>query len=280
MRIGVDIGGSKIAAGVVQDKRILNADVVATRAERGKAQVLQNLTALIRRVWRPGVTAIGVGVGGVIGAGVVYNRTNLRALNGFNIGAYLRRTFHVPCTIENDAKCFALAEYALGQGRGRNPLVGVTLGTGFGVGIIINGKLFRGAHGASGECSNIPWERGRVDDLGSRALARYARAVHLYGTPEVLALLAREGNAKALRVFKQYGTALGRALSIVVNTLDPEMIVLGGAVSQSSRFFSPAMRAELRKWVYPHVFRELEVVQSKLEHAGVLGAGMLVRHSP
>ena len=272
MRIGVDIGGTKISAALIRGQHILKSVTVPTPQNR--AEILHTVTAGIQQVWDSRIRAIGVGVAGVVDRGKVANTTALASLNGTRLGVMITKKFKRRCVVENDANCFALAEYHHGKQRA-NPLVGVTLGTGVGMGIVINGKIFRGAHGAAGECSHIPYGEGIWDQYGERFLIACARKRKLHETSRVLAMLAAEGNRKALRVFADYGTGLGKALSVVVNTIDPATLVIGGGIGHAYPFFAPAMKVELRKWVYPHVFRKLKILQSKMKDAGVVGAGML-----
>lgn len=273
MIVGVDLGGTKISVGLISRNSILKSVTIPTNASKGKSSILSALTLAIRTVWYPGVRAIGVGVAGMVKQGTVHNRTSLRALNGIPLQRMLRQQFRVPVFIGNDATCFALAAHA--RFPHADPLVGVTLGTGVGVGIIIDGKRFRGAHGAAGEFSQIPFGSGTLDEYGEKVLKRCMRKQKLRGTLPELTAKARAGNRNAIRAYARYGTELGKALSAVVNAIDPAVLVIGGGISVGYRFFAPAMKKELRKWVYPHVFRNLEIRQSKVENAGVIGAGIL-----
>src|SRR5512142_2137304 len=150
--IGLDVGGTKIRAGVIaRDGKILFSAKIPTETPRGKSVVLENIVKSVRAVWRNDVAAIVDHEKGIYRQG-----PNLPAsFKNVPVAAILRRKFHVPVSVDNDVHCFTLAEAKFGAAKRFSTVVGLTLGTGIGGGIVMDGRLFRGRNNAAGEIGHM-----------------------------------------------------------------------------------------------------------------------------
>ncbi|HEX6131140.1 MAG TPA: ROK family protein, partial [Actinomycetota bacterium] len=247
--IGVDVGGTKIAAGVVgRDGSVDRLTEVATPggSEQG---VLAALEELVERLLDDEVGGIGLGV-----PSTVDQRTG-RAISSVNIpfaDVPLRdlvgARFGLPCGVDNDANAAAIGEWQAGAGRGARHLVMLTLGTGVGGGLILDGRPYRGAVGAAAELGHIVVEhdgrpcqgtctgRGHLEAYATGgAASRDAEAAFGAGADSrVLLERAQEGDERALEILDAIGRRLGSALGTIVNVFDPELIVIGGGWGEAA----------------------------------------------
>ncbi|WP_273847361.1 ROK family protein [Rubrobacter calidifluminis] len=303
--IGVDIGGTKIAAGVVSPEgKILNEVRYPTPAFRER--LLSSIAAAIREV------GSGYEVGGVCLAvpGFVSTRENrvitapnLEVIEGIPLREELGGRVGLPVTVENDANAAAWGEFRFGSGERCEHLVFVTLGTGVGGGVISHGVLLRGAQGAAGELGHVTVQatgprcscgnRGCLETLTSgTAIRRRARevasemphsalgrlAVERDVLGEDVLRLARRGDEAALQVLREAGRWLGIGLAAFVNIFNPEVIAIGGGVSEAGELILEPARREV--WLRARSpSRELVRVREATlgPEAGVLGAAALAR---
>ncbi len=266
--IGVDVGGTNIKAALVdKDGRIKRKIKVKTDAARGKSVVLDKIIKCIEAVSfgieKKELVGIGIGVPGIIDRkkGRIIMLPNIPGFENFSLAARIRKKFGMPVLIENDASCVVLAEYLFGAGKGAKNLVCLTLGTGIGGGIIIDGKLYHG-RGNAGEIGHITAEPKGIrcscgnygcseEYISTKAFRRLAKKVKLGVTePADIEKLARNGNTKALRVYSEIGRHLGLLLSDLVKVLDPKLILLGGGIAKSGNLILTPAKKELRKRVY------------------------------
>lgn len=257
--IGIDIGGSKTNAALFEDGKILKNEKIPTPKNRKK--LLENLEKIIRKIipQNSKLFGIGCGVAGVLDLkkGVILNAPNLRFLNNFNIKNWLKKKFKCNVKIDNDARCFTRAEYLFGAGRGYKNLMGITLGTGIGGGIIANGKMIFGASGSAGELGHMIIDRGK--DL------------------EVLTVkLIRKYKFSKITV-KKFEKNLGIGLANIINILDPEAIVIGGGAAKTAKKFLPKIKTAIAKFIISQKPRKnVKIIISKLgENAGAIGAAAL-----
>jgi len=226
--------------------------------------------------------------------GVITNAPNLPELGGFPMAGEIRRHLGVPAVLENDANAAAIGENWLGASKGVENSIMVTLGTGVGGGIFVNGQVLRGKDGTAGEIGHINVEpdgpacgcgsRGCVEKYSSAsAVVRIAHelaegdstsALNNAGelTAEKIYEIAKAGDGMALEVFRRQGYYLGLMLSGLINTLNPETIVIGGGASGSWDLFEPHMRKEIRARCYKEPAERVKIVRSELgDDAGILG---------
>jgi glucokinase len=204
---------------------------------------------------------------------------NLPSLEGYPLRPLLEERLGMPVTLENDAKCMALGEFTAGALRGCRSCACVTLGTGLGCGIIIDGGLYRGKGSFSGEIWNIPLETGGVleDIVSIGGLKRIARDV--YGReiePHLIHKRYLDGEGRAVRVFDRYGERLGWVMVMLLSVLDPERIALGGGLSRAFDAFRGGMRRVVeRTWGEEGADR---IVHARLsDRAAVFGAAEMAR---
>lgn len=302
--LAADIGGTKLAAGVVsRDGRVLartDAPTPHDQDAEGLYATFRNLllAALARSGLELGaIVALGVGCGGPMRfpAGIV-SPLNIQAWREFPLRARLERDFGRPVYVDNDAKAFALGEHWQGTGRGARCLLAMVVSTGVGGGVVANGRLIDGAHGNAGHIGHVTvfpngprcacGARGCLEAIASGpSLARQARAAMARGlatrlpptpTGRDLALAAEEGDPLARRLFARAGVALGRGIAAAAVLFDLDRVVIGGGVSRAARFFLPALRRELAARAQLDFTRGLPVeISAGTVDAALLGAAKL-----
>jgi glucokinase len=219
------------------------------------------------------VAGIGCGVPSVVDVerGVVYGVENIPSWREVPLKEELERRYGVPAYINNDANAFAVGELYFGAGRGYRDLVGLTLGTGLGAGIIIDGHLYSGANCGAGEIGAIPYREETIEYYCAGAY--FQREAGMRG--EEVHRLAQGGDANAIALFEQFGFDLGHAIMVILYSYDPQLIVLGGSISRAMPFFERRMRERLREYAWPHAIERLKITGSQIENAAILGAAAL-----
>src|SRR5215467_11550784 len=243
MIAGIDLGGTQVRVAVAcSDGRIIATARNRTDALRTPRRVVEWATDQILRLSDGGpVECVGIGAPGPtdLDRGMLINPPNLRGWKNVPLAAMLRDLIDCPVYLENDANLAGLGEFHQGSGRGTRTMVYVTWSTGVGAGLILDGKLFSGAHGAGGEVGHMILDpNGPLDQCGQRgcvevycggnSLARQAGI-----TAEELFERAAEGDARAVARVREAATQMGWALINLANLVDPEVIVMGGGVTRS-----------------------------------------------
>lgn len=272
--IGVDVGGTNVRCAVVsRQKGILRFEKERIANKNSKAGINSQIIRIIKRLFSEKTGGIGVGAPSIIDLkkGAINETFNLPAWRNVPLKRILESEFKVPARINNDAKCFALGEKFFGSAKGFSSIAGIILGTGFGVGIIVNNEIYAGKNCAAGEFGRILLKDKTIEDYCSGKFF-----IDKYGiSGERLNEMAKKGDKKALRIFGEYGKNLGLGVAAVVNAIDPEITVLGGSVSKSYNFFRKSFLESLKKHVYKSVYKNIAVRPSRLNGAGVLGAASL-----
>lgn len=289
--IGVDIGGTNLRGALVSsDGNVLQRFHLLSAIHEGREpflerlyEVLNNLLLTADSLGKP-VRAVGIGVPGLIDRqGVIHSSVNMPALEGMALREELECRLHLPVRCANDANLIALGESRYGAGQGFESLVMVTIGTGLGSGLVLNGRLWEGKRGFAAEFGHLTIDpEGVPCPCGNRGcLEQYVSATALTRqggglAADELAQLAREGNQAALRLFKQLGERLGVALAGLLNVLNLDGIVIGGGVAASYDLFEPALLGELRQRTFPQILADVQVRKALLgDDAGLLGAALL-----
>lgn len=243
--IGIDVGGTKISSLLMKDGEILKKAQLATEAHKPKEHILSNIFSAINAVWDPEVEAIGIGIPGTLNleGGKIIHTNNVKNINGVFIKKILEDEYDVDVFLDNDANCFALGEYHYGHSKNCKNLVAVILGTGVGGGIILDGKLVTGINCAAGEFGRMPY-RDKTFEFYC-AGPYLVREANMEG--QELMQLARQGDERALAVFRQFGENVADLVKAIVYTVDPEVIVLGASTTKSYEFFKNAMFAKLEE---------------------------------
>ncbi|HYY77498.1 MAG TPA: ROK family protein [Gaiellaceae bacterium] len=303
--IAVDLGGTKLLAGLVDREGVALRRTVRPTDLSGEDALLDQIEQAIGEVGSDGFGALGVGIPSTIDqrTGRAVSSVNI-PLAGVDLREQLHRRFGVPVMIENDANAAALAEHRLGAGRGTRHMVMLTLGTGVGGGLILDGRLYRGAVGAAGELGHITIDvdgppcqgacpgRGHLEALASGTAAdvlveRLARErpdgdlgrAASAGRPVDARLaveLAAEGPGDAREALEQVGLLLGAGIASYVNVFNPELVVLGGGFARAGDLlFEPARRVVAERALTPA--RDLvRIVPALLGvEAGLIGAGLV-----
>ncbi len=271
--LGIDIGGTSIVGGKIEDGRIVGQSKARTRASEGGDVSLGVLKSVVAELVDGQTRAIGVGVPSVVDrkTGIVYNVQNIAGWDEVDIRGILEREFGLPVFVDNDANCFAFGEKIFGKGREFSNFVGVTLGTGVGSGIISAGRLLPDANCGSGEFGEVRIGGVKFDDwCGSHF---FPDETGMSGAE--LSALARKGDAKALKAFEEYGRRLSELIKLIVLVLAPEAVIFGGSIAKSFDFFGDAIRANLADFPYPKSIEKLRILASDSNDSGVLGAASL-----
>lgn len=273
IRIGIDLGASNIRVGLMDNRELVDMQEASTPAGGGYDEVLERIYTLVDRVLTDGAVSIGAGVPGLVDvdAGVAYDVLNIPSWTEVPLGPLLENRYDVPTFVQNDANCFALAEYHFGSGRGRSPMVGLILGTGFAGGIVLDGQLFSGHNCGAGEFGTAPYRDSIYEHYCAGLF--FEREHNIAG--EEAFERAQNGDPRAQGMFEEMGVHLGRAIKSVLYAVDPAHIVIGGSVRHAYPLFREAMWEEINTFAFSRALDNLTLELSELDHAGVLGAAAL-----
>ncbi len=282
--IGIDLGGTKtvIARYDADTFERQTEERITTNAGAGLEMVLHDCMKIVEKLRTPDTVGVGVGIAGLIQQpeGIIIHTPNISGGNGVHAKNILEKGLNLPVSVGNDANCFALAEARMGAGKGKRVVVGITMGTGVGGGIIIDGKIFQGSHGFAGEVGHMllmpgkpPYHtddmRGEVEQfLSGTAMGHRctdAKKPQDYLEGEVCEWMRPE-------IFREVAW-LATSLTYV---LDPDIIVLGGSAGHALKPHLPKVMEELRKWTLPSTPLP-EMAIAALDGSGALGAALLTQ---
>jgi glucokinase len=301
--LGIDIGGTKIAAGVVDNTgAVTGVFTQPTDAARGRDHVLSVALALAeeRLRVRPAIAAIGVGSGGQIDSerGVVVSATEiLPGWTGTDLRAVFQDRFSRPVSVDNDVNALAVGEHRFGAAKGASCALFLALGTGVGGAILIDGRIHHGAHWTGGELGHLiidTREVARRDPGGARGtLEAYCSGGGLVATwcelggvnetltgRDIARLAVENRDPRALHAIQQTGEYLGWGLVSLANIFDPDIIVIGGGMASLGDILLDPAREILRTNALPGPASCPVAVASLGEHAAVIGAASLAMPKP
>ncbi len=298
--IGVDFGGTSVKLAAVADGTLLTEILrIPTQDFDHPDLLIDRIAETIAeaRTAHPDIAAIGIGIPGAVNfaTGMTYNLTNVKGWTAIPLRDIMAEKTGLPTVIENDANCMAYAEWKYGAAQGCRHAVCVTLGTGVGGGLILNGELFRGAAYAAGEIGQmsidfdgVPGPYGNSGALeryiGNRQIVEMAEALYAERqaaapaplTPETLAAAAQAGDPVALEVWDRVARHLGCCLMSVIYLLNPEAIVVGGGVSEAGDLLFAPLRDMLRSSLTTECFDHLRLVPARFGNtAGILGSSAM-----
>lgn len=286
--LAIDIGGTKMAAGVVAADGTVRADARTDTRGPDADTLYSALEGVCRTVLASagvGVSAIGVGCGGPMRfpEGIV-SPLHIPQWRDFPLKERLERSFEARAIVDNDAKAFALGEWWRGAGRGSRAMLGMVVSTGVGGGLIVDGRLLDGAFGQAGHIGHvIVWPDGPPCNCGARGcLTSIASGTGIRQrggrTAAEAAAAARAGDAIARSLFADAGTALARAIASATALLDLERVVLGGSVAlRAWDLIGEAFDRELALRLSPRFSSNMRVHHAALaDRAGIVGAAALV----
>lgn len=275
MRIGVDLGGTNLRLGLVENGEVIKKISLPSPANKmSYEQSIEYLKDSVECLIKPKVDGIGIGVPSIVDTekGIVYDVVNISSWREVHLKKILEELLHIPVFVNNDCNCFVLGEHLYGPGRKYSHLAGVTLGTGLGMGLILNGELYEGNNGGAGEIGCLPY----LD----QNLEYYCSANFFAGkdtTGKIASGQAGEGDEKALALWAEFGMHVGNMILSVMYSYDPQAIVLGGGLAASFRLFEPAMRETMRNYAYKRALDRIYIYVSHLADAGILGASSLTK---
>lgn len=307
--IGIDFGGTSIKFGVVENGAITQRGaIIETKTAGGRDAVIEAIVAEALRLKAGGennIAALGIGLPGLTDSekGVVLQLTNVPGWENVPLRDWLRERTGLPTAIENDANAMAYAEWKFGAVRnagGARNVVCVTLGTGVGGGLILNGGIFRGSGLGAGEIGQMSihheGEPGNYGNFGAlekyvgnaqiaeRAWKLYAEAGRTFPaeelTPAALAARAQAGDEIAMQVWERVGREIGAGLSNVVWLLNPDAIVIGGGISKAGDVLFNPIRRTIRERTMPALYDGLMIMPALLGNdAGIIGSAAIALDS-
>lgn len=286
--IGLDIGGSFLKGASVNPSGRVDERLHEPVAKDTLDALLSQLESAVRKLaGRSLARAVGVGIPGIVEqeAARVRVAPNVPILNGYALAEELQRRLNMQAFLENDANAAALAEAWRGAGRGSENQIFVSLGTGIGAGVILNGRIWSGKSGYAGEIGHIQVDPDGVPcGCGSRGCLETVAGIHgwtrraeaLFGKaldPEQIVSAARGGEARALEIVEGTARALGVGIGAALNLLNLDRVVIGGGVAAAGDFLMGRVVEEVKKRVFPQVFADCAFKAAELGgDAGVVGA--------
>lgn len=299
-----DLGGTHLRAALVDETGKIHQQLKIQTPKDDSPDAIVNALAGIADRWRDGnsgpISAASVMVPGAVNAAqsVVLQAPNLPSLLNFNFKAVLQERLGWPVVLENDANAAAIGEMWLGAARGCRDVVSVTLGTGVGGGVVLDGKLWRGAHGSAGEighttvdpfgglkckcgntgCLELFASATAIARMAGEGLSRFPDSTLRAGeiTAEKVYAAGSAGDELALAVFQRAGRYLGVGLANLMSLIDPEMIVISGGVVNGWDLFQASMYQEVSERAFRATAQQVKIVRAECgDNAGLLGAARL-----
>ena len=308
LTIGIDIGGTKISAGVVDSSgNLIDSSRISTPTEGGKELILAVINLIKELKEKHEIKGIGISIAALISSdyGTIVGAPNIANLSKLNFVNEIKAEFKLPIVVENDANSAMWAEFKFGNAKGLNPVMFFIIGTGVGGGLVIDGKLFKGANGIGAEFGHmcvVPngllcgcGSKGCIEQYASGgALIRYANEAIIdnpqssetllsFGEGKVtgsgLTKAAKAGNELALAAFNKQADWLGLACASYSLILDPEAIIIGGGVADAGELFLAPVREAMRKYMpFAESHVPPKIIAAKFGNdAGLIGAADLVR---
>ncbi len=271
--LGIDMGGTNVRGGLVNESALTGIVSKKINAQSSAEEVRDDLFSFTDELINGSVTAIGIGVPGLMDeeTQMVLDVMNIPSWKIVPLKQWMEQRYKVPVAINNDANCFALGEFYFGKGKGCNSMIGLTIGTGLGSGIIINQKLYAGKNGGAGEFGMIDYLDKYYEYYASGQFFK-----NVYDIPgDVVFKNAQQGNNEALKMYKEMGMHLGNAIKMILFALDVEVIILGGSVRYAWPYFKDAMWEQLQTFPFTRALEHLRIEVSELDNAGILGAAGL-----
>lgn len=272
--LGLDIGGTGIKGGVLIKGQLEDIRSIPTPAQENQEYILETIATFIDSYSHHDFVGIGIGIPGLVDSreGIVLGLANIPSFQHVELKKFLTERFSKPVFVNNDANCFAIGVHKYGVGKPYKNLVGITLGTGVGGGIVINGKLYSGLYSAAGEWCSAPYLDHNFEYYCSGKFF-----LHEYNSkPKALAKQALAGDAVAIKAFEEFGSHLGQLLKVIMYGLAPEAIVLGGSIRKTYPLFKKSLLKTLDSFAYPTVLSDTKILISELDETAIHGAVALV----
>ncbi len=312
--IAIDLGGTNIKGAVIKNfQNIINRITIPTRTYKNRRALISGISGLILRLIKEAgiekkkILGVGVGAPGLIdyNRGIIFDITNIKGFKNVPFKKLIEERTALKTFLDNDVNVMTLGELYYGAGRGASNMVCITLGTGVGGGIVINGKIYRGSSMSAGEIGHMPLsEKGPECNCGgSGCMERFVGNKYIIRlalnklkagrkslisamaggkaelvTPEIISAAARKGDRLAKEIWHEIGGHLGVTISGVINFLNPEKIVIGGGVAGAGRFLFGPLRETVKRRAMRVPAKCVKIVRAELgQDAGLIGAAVLVR---
>lgn len=271
--IGIDLGGTNFKMGRVKNGQILQEVQCAVNATMGEDQLLEILYQHIDAIITSETKAIGLGVPGIVDpeAGIIYDIQNLPAWKEVPLRRLLEARYTISVYLNNDANCFALGEKMYGEGKLYQNFIGLSIGTGIGMGVIINDELYNGVVCGAGEIAMIPYKDSIIESYASS----FFFTEHYQKSGKEMFEMAKRGEPTAILAFEEFGVHLGEAVKIILYMLAPEAIILGGSISNAYPFFKESLESSIATFSYPKQLEHFKITVSNRANLPILGAAAL-----
>ncbi|MFA6618979.1 MAG: ROK family protein [Candidatus Neomarinimicrobiota bacterium] len=310
--VGIDFGGTSIKIGIVDEEgSIVVKNSFVTDPHKSGEKIVKDIIEFTQKVMddstlpQENILGIGIGAPGLLNPelGQLQLLANVPNLNGIFITKAVSEELNKPVFLDNDVNAMSMGELYYGSGKGKKNIIALTVGTGVGGGIIINGELYRGTTFTAGEIGHMSIDRdGKYCACGNYGcLERYVgkegiiERFKLYQskgietsinkylengqvTPKAIAMAANDGDRISIEVLKETGEILGHAIASLVNILNPEMVIIGGGISNAGEVLMEPVRMGMIKHAYIIPAAAVEIVKAKLgNNAGIVGSASLAR---
>ncbi|TVZ27181.1 glucokinase [Gillisia sp. Hel_I_86] len=271
--LGVDIGGSNLKAGRVVNGEIEKKSIKPVKRGGTYDQVLHDLFNCIDEVITQNTKSIGIGVPAVVDPlkGIAYNVQNIPSWEIVPLKQLLIERYGLLVHLNNDANCFALGEKIYGRGLHYKNFVGLSLGTGIGMGIIINESLYNGVLCGAGEIGMIAYKESIMEHYASSFFFTEKYGLH----PIEVFERAEQGNPESIIAFQEYGFHLGEAIKTILYLYAPEAIIIGGSISKAYKYFQESLQTNLKAFAYSKQIENLKIEVSTKNGSPILGAAAL-----
>ncbi len=309
--IGIDIGGTFIKAGVVDNKgNIIKKEQIPTRGEEGKREVVLSqienaIDFCFKGEDKKEIKGIGIGTPGLVdNNGIVYEAPNLPGWDNLPLREIIEKKYNIKTIVENDVNTIAWGEYLFGAGKGSNTMICITLGTGVGGGIVKDGKLLRGGKYSAIEIGHITIDykgpkckcgnygcierfvgRDYIVERAVKAIneGKKTKILELVDgkieniTPKIISQAYKEGDEVAKNIWIEVGVCIGAMFTSLVNLLNPDVIVIGGGISQAGEILFETIRNTIRERAMKKLSENVKVVPAGLgTDSGIVAAASLV----
>lgn len=273
MKLSIDLGGTNIRIAQVEDGKCLNKVSVACLAQQDASTVLSQLSRLIEEMMNETVDGIGIGVPSIVDSekGIAYNVANISSWKEIHLKEILENEFKVAVAINNDSNCFALGESLYGEGQPYANMVGVTIGTGIGAGVVIDHRLYCGQYVGAGEVGSFPYLDSDFEHYCSSFFFKRHDTTGVSAAEK-----AKLGDRAALDIWKEFGMHLGNLMKVILFAYAPQAIVLGGGIVSAFPFFKDAMEDAMQSFPYKVISDNVRVVASSRKDSSLLGASALL----
>lgn len=271
--IGIDLGATNVRGAQVTEAGMGPVTAARIRSNGSMEDVLEDIFAVADKLMDETVAAIGIGVPGVVDVeeGIVYDVQYIPSWVEVPLKQRLQERYKVPAFVNNDANCFALGEYYFGKGKNTVNMIGLTLGTGMGAGIIINRHLYAGPNCGAGEFGMVQYLDHVFEYYCS---GQFFQNVYQLDGGDVFKQ-AQDGDMKAQALYAEMGMHLGNAIKMIMYTYDPSLIIFGGSVRFAYPYFQEAMWDRIKTFAFKKSIDRLSIQLSDLESSGILGAAGL-----